>query len=266
MTVSSETLFHFTNSLGNIKKILSKKFQITYCKEEYHLNEVNRKNHFPMVSFCDLPLSLAKNHIKQYGNYAIGLSKTWGINNRLNPVTYVERNSLVARDLEIGLNEIDNFFLKIENTLNDKGVNDNINELINESDLLFMSLLNIRRYIKNYKGDLVRKNKTILNYKFYNEREWRYVPEWNNPNIKFRLTTKEYAEFRGNPKKSKPFLDNFSLNFNASDINYIIVKSDKDIPKLISFIHGTKGLTQNIDEVDVLTTKILTVEQLNQDF
>ena len=53
-----------------------------------------------MVSFCDIPLSLAKDHIKTYGSYGIGMMKEWGIKNNLNPVVYIERDSLLAKDIQ----------------------------------------------------------------------------------------------------------------------------------------------------------------------
>jgi hypothetical protein len=53
-------------------------------------------NYFPMISFCDIPLALAKDQISKYGSYAIGLSKEWGISNQLNPVIYLESNSIIG--------------------------------------------------------------------------------------------------------------------------------------------------------------------------
>ncbi|MFL4149779.1 hypothetical protein P9396_25510, partial [Escherichia coli] len=41
----------------------------------------------------------------------------------------------------------------------------------------YSDLYNLLRYMKNYRGKLERKdNKTIENYIYADEKEWRYVP------------------------------------------------------------------------------------------
>ena len=42
----------------------------------------------PMVCFCDLPLSLIRRHLKEYGHFGIGLDKKWGLKNGVAPVIY----------------------------------------------------------------------------------------------------------------------------------------------------------------------------------
>jgi hypothetical protein len=100
MQVTSETLFHFTTSLKNLQNILSKKFNLSYCHEKFILNNEDHDYYFPMISFCDIPLALAKDQIDKYGSYAIGLTKEWGIRNKLNPIVYLEKNSLLAQDIQ----------------------------------------------------------------------------------------------------------------------------------------------------------------------
>ncbi len=99
MQVTSDTLYHFTTSLKKLQSILSKKFRLTYCHEKYILDYETHDSFYPMVSFCDIPLSLAKDQIERYGSYAIGMTKEWGIKNNLNPVVYIEKDSLLAKDI-----------------------------------------------------------------------------------------------------------------------------------------------------------------------
>eukprot|EP01034_Spumella_vulgaris_P011525 gene11525-14663_t len=44
---------------------------------------------FPMVCFCDIPLSRIDEHVGFYGSYGLGLSREWGIRAGLNPVQYI---------------------------------------------------------------------------------------------------------------------------------------------------------------------------------
>lgn len=309
MLVTSETLFHFTTSLKNLQSILSKKFHLTYCQEKYTLQNETHDYYFPMISFCDIPLSLAKDQIDKYGSYAIGLTKEWGIRNNLNPIVYLETNSLLAQDIQEDLDRISNivkvqrrltikhldFLPKVQlelkrlaKTISDKS-NDKDFNLLKErkevdkllEDALFEfknasqitkylkeivdSKLNFFRYVKNYQGVLVRQNKTFKNYRFYDEREWRYVPAINDQRVESKLSKEQYRIYRGNGN-SKPLIETVKLDFTSVDIKFLIVKSSKDIPRLIKSIQSIDNLAKHTNDAFVLTTKILTVEQLNNDF
>jgi Putative abortive phage resistance protein AbiGi, antitoxin len=309
MKVTSDSLFHFTTSLDNLKSILSKKFKLTYCHEKYLLDYETHDSYFPMVSFCDIPLSLAKDQINKYGSYAIGMTKEWGIKNNLNPVVYIEKGSLLAKDIQATIDNmikmtkpisamvkkntasVQKATLKAVEHLNTliqnyssenkdlviKYLNDTLENLQNNSyhldyKELVDSLIavtnnnkNLFRYIKNYQGTQIRNNKTNFNYRFYDEREWRYVPALNDNRIKESLSKEEFKEYRG-LGKIKPFVENINLPFNSNDIKYLIVKSNKDIPVLIKSIKSTNNLANNTNDADILTTRIITIEQLYSDF
>lgn len=262
MQVTSDTLFHFTNSISNLKNILNQRFKITYCKETFSLNNTSHSYYFPILSFSDIPLSLTKDHITKYGNYGIGMSKEWGVTNQLNPVIYIEQNSIIAKDIQNTLNllnEILKDFSKTEN--NSVKKIDSIKELT-------WANINVIRYIKNYAGDLIRTSKTHKNYRFYDEREWRYVPKWNKDKVSFKnfiSSEEEYYTFRKN-QKTKPFINGLKINFTCNDIKYLIVKSNKDIPNLIKEIREIDGLIKTANDIEILTTKIITVDQLKSDF
>jgi hypothetical protein len=265
MKVTADSLFHFTDSLNNLESILTKKFKMTYCKETYQLDNTIHKSYFPMVSFCDIPLALAKDQIDKYGSYSIGLSKSWGIKNRLNPVIYIEKSSIISSELSDNLaafkkinSHFNNIFDKMKSNIED------FKNLFDEYVNGFSNSLSLHRYLKNYQGDLIRKTKTFKNYRFYDEREWRYVPYFKYGD-RYDLSEEDYLKYR-KTSKEKPLLDEVTLNFFATDIKYLIVKSNKDIPKLIRIIKRLDNLTSNPDQADVLSTKILTVEQINEDF
>lgn len=100
MAVSANTLFHFTGIESLKKIILSQGFYCQYSDEYFEgiLPETNPlwSAYIPMISFCDLTiaqLSNNSNHTENFGKYGIGLTKEWGINNRVSPVIYVHENS-----------------------------------------------------------------------------------------------------------------------------------------------------------------------------
>lgn len=271
MKVSSEALFHFTKSRNSLENILIEKFKVSYCKETYELANIPSGNlYFPMISFCDLPIGLTKEHIDKYGNFAIGMTKEWGIKHKLNPVLYLENNSNVTNEINNQFNNLDSILNSLEKLIMDgkqltDEKKDNFKSIIESIGKNFNSHKTLLRFIKNYQGDLIRENKTYKDYKFYDEREWRFVPNIDSENIKWKLDQKEYEEYRGKGKK-KTLLSSPILEFDSNDIKYLIVKSNRDIPPLIRKIRSINKLCASSDEADILITKILTVDSLNTDF
>jgi abortive phage resistance protein AbiGi (putative antitoxin) len=98
MNISSNSLFHFTDNIDTIFEILTNKFYGSYCKETLHYKEEKAPMIIPMICFCDIPLKTISNYAI-YGKYGIGLTKEWGIKNKLNPVLYLEKNSELAHSL-----------------------------------------------------------------------------------------------------------------------------------------------------------------------
>jgi len=292
MNTSSETLFHFTHSRSNLERILKEKFHVSYCKETIAFADFSKTYYFPMVTFCDIPLTKSFEHVVKYGGYGIGLSKDWGIRNQLNPVTYIEAHSKLALDFKkwaiASLNWISQLKKKellinhlLENLSKDlskplppihtrewiEKVLDYLTvekeEFTNIDHVDFPK--NLLRFTKNYQGDLHRGGKTYPNYKFYDEKEWRFVPDQTDPEVKFHLDKTEYEKYR-TKSKTKPLLTNTHLDFTATDIKYLIVKSENDVSKLIKKISEIKGLAKSSNERDLLITKIITIKQLKSDF
>src|SRR5205814_1163321 len=111
----------------------------------------------PMISFCDIPLSDSTQHFSAYGKYGIGLSKAWAITNGVNPVIYIDKNSLFALCVQ-------------QLVLERRKPNTNLTKKQQGE------ILQIKSYAKNYSGPLKRKSINKANYRFYDEREWRLVP------------------------------------------------------------------------------------------
>jgi len=179
-----------------------------------------------------------------YGDYAIGMNKNWVEHNGLNPVNYINFNST------------------LESTLT-KPISTSEEELYVQNRKVLNSILEVYRYHKPYEGVNEKLNKD--NYRFYDEREWRYIPSIKSDNgFREYLTLDEYEEY----KKShinKPHLTNIKLKIKSSDIDYIIVKSENDIFPLIEFLENQQNLGSP-KEIKLLTTRIITKEQIEKDF
>jgi len=91
--ISSDTLFHFTN-FENLKGILKYGFYPRYSIETQEFEgKAPYVSAWPMVCFCDIPLSQVKKHLKTYDEYGIGMSREWVISMKLNPVMYIRTGS-----------------------------------------------------------------------------------------------------------------------------------------------------------------------------
>lgn len=239
MAVSSNTLFHFTNSIDKLSSIVNNGFLVSYCLEPIEIA-------FPMISFCDINLSQASNHFESYGYYAIGMKKEWAIKNKLNPVLYIESNSYLK----------DQLFESMEN------LSETNQEEFEKFKKMINFTANFQRFHKPYQGELKRENGRINNYKFYNEREWRFIPDIKL-DIRPAMGIKEYKKFQKlNPKK--PHFDNLGLKFKAQDIKYLIVKSEDEIPKIMDYISELSNFGSH-KEIQLLFTRILTFKQIEED-
>ncbi|WP_315056145.1 abortive infection system antitoxin AbiGi family protein, partial [Chryseobacterium indoltheticum] len=108
--------------------------------------------------------------------------------------------------------------------------------------------------------------KVIENYRFSDEREWRYVV---NPIVEHSL----FANLKkASPEKAKELkkyynedISHMSLEFSPEDINYIIIKNEHERDAILSLIEKVKG-KNSLEEVKRLTSRIISVEQLKTDF
>ncbi len=139
--------------------------------------------------------------------------------------------------------------------------------LTNNDDNAIDIMFDFLRLSKEYEGKLVRNGKTINEaYRYADEREWRYIPKLNkNRAFPDFLLEEDY----NSPEKKQSAnrkLSNERLFFNANEIMYLIVKNDDDISELISHIRTVKGKNYSMDEIDRLTTRIITCERIINDF
>jgi len=245
MGLSSNTLIHMTSNKNSLKGILKNSFRPCYCVETLEL-----KNHpskfsaaYPMVCFCDIPLSEMKTHLFKYGHYGIGLRKEWGKEKQLNPVLYFDKNSVLLNDFYSRFVEI----AKDEDKYGEIGV----------------SFMQIFSFSKNYEGK--NSKLEVENHRYSDEREWRFVPSKEElgdcpPYIPIR-------DFRSDEEKfmRKLKTKNISLNFTIKDVKYIIVSKDDEIEEILALLDETFTDKKDANSLQTLKTRIITTEQILTD-
>lgn len=255
MVVSSSALFHFTRNADNLISILTHEFKPKYCLENFanlfHDSKGDWELAIPMTCFCDLPLSNIKDHIDFYGEYGIGMRKEWGLAKGINPVHYLHPSSSVS----FYITNIMKYMSSVD------GSNPGFGAAIHS----FVELLG---FIKLYEGRVLRKGMTVQK-RFYDEREWRYVPLIEGPvdrnNVKHRLSKEEFLNDVVRAEANSRLSKHISLSFDPDDIKYIIVSKEDEIPPMIEAIERIKEKYDPMT-VKVLSSKILTSDQIRNDF
>jgi hypothetical protein len=260
--ISANTLFHFTSSQEYLINILEHTFRPRYCWENPPTSNkaidttVPPALLLPMVCFCDIPLSQIKDHVGTYGRYAIGLTKEWGIENKVNPVFYTIPGTAASMTLRsIG-----------------QEVSSKTNPVDPRTENLQKDVAYLSAYTKLYKGKSYR-NGTYLegDVIFYNEREWRFVPpiEWLeraalDPAIS-QADTVTHPDLLGHSNKVLTENDTFKLSFKPNDIRYLILEREDEI---LDFVRKISAIKEKFswDEKTMLTTKIISMEHIQEDF
>jgi Putative abortive phage resistance protein AbiGi, antitoxin len=269
--LSSATLFHFTRSLETLKQILSGGFKPSYSSEDLTLFGVSECPGVPMVSFCDIPLSHARKHVDNYGRYAIGLDKKWGMGKNISPVHYIYEGSMCARVISEVYQSLpkDAFYLDC-------------------TCMKFNTRTAIFFYGKPYHGHLRRRDAATGKIVdkgeviFYDEREWRYVPfadqtimrmEEIPSGVTAMLSEREYGNSEVLENASTSLHNHYRLTFGAEDAKYLIVGSEDEIPELVDFIYSLQGDRDNSqltrcpeNERKRLATRLISMQQIEQDF
>jgi len=258
MAVSANTLFHFTKIKG-LEGILSS--QGFYCQysDEHFENILPSKNHYsstyiPMISFCDLTITQLSNdsvHRNNFGEYGIGLTKEWGIRNRVSPVLYVHKESRPT-------NQLAELIEKLKTLPKERGedfILTTASEVIDE-------LVDSFKFIKPYKGRW-HKGKKIKKVRkpiiYYNEREWRYCPLLKERSVLSALIKENKEEKEKLNKELKETL----IKFEPEDIKFIVIKNKKDITDITGVIRKMNITSEQMDE---LATKIITFEEIKEDY
>ena len=252
MSLSSNSIIHFTKIIDSLKGILQNNFEIHFCKESIETHSSLYNLAVPMVSFCDIPLSEVKEHIHKYGTYGIGFTKSWAQRLGLNPVLYVDSESNLSKSFDLAYKT----YIWGSNTSD--GV-----EGLEEAE---KSVLDVFRYMKNYEGELNRGGNVDKNYRYSDEREWRYVPPLGS-DCRTVISQDAYdnEDLKAQRDEENEKLSKLNLSFEPNDIKYIIIENDNEIPIIVDFLRSTKGKDYSYHDTERLMTRILTTEQIKSD-
>ena len=255
---------HIFFILENLKNILKTGFYSSYSFEElaFSLNKETIPAAIPMVSFCDIRLSQIKDHTRNYGFSGVGLTKEWGINHGINPVFYIERKTMP----DIYLSSIITSFFKERNQ---EGTS---LALTSNLKIALIELMKIVSYCKiNNSQNWDKKLETLTGKKinFYNEREWRFVPQVNQTD-KTDLILLNFITILEQSKTSTLIqikqlnekLKNNPLTFSPECIRHIIVKNDRQLNDIIKHLRSIEKYKKDFD---LLVSKITTIGRLNED-
>ena len=246
MTPKSSTLFHFTKSNEALKLVLKNGLWPRYCLEDIDWLSIDNLKFvaFPMVCFCDIPLSRIDEHVKFYGEFGVGLTKEWAMTNGLTPVHYVSPNS-----------EIPNAYISLVNILaTDDGEED-------ASNGGWDYLRYILAHAKPIEGNMVVGSE-LIEKDFHQESEWRYIAKHDDVNgfiSKSDFEKEELVAGRNNETKK-----NCMLKFSPKDIKYIFVKTDSYIPEIINFIQAEMDQYPSSD-LKVLMSRVISLESISGD-
>tara|TARA_R110000737_G_scaffold254346_1_gene263722 strand:- start:4765 stop:5436 length:672 start_codon:yes stop_codon:yes gene_type:complete len=219
-----------------------------YCAEDFRwYNEAIDYVAYPMVCFCDIPLTRIDEHTQFYGKFGIGFKRDWAIKSGLNPVIYLAENS----PLRISLLQMahSDVFIKKELKLTFNG---HYREVLSQ--------------IKPLSGRMYDKaNNEEVEKDFYLENEWRYVPELLGVNK--CIPMEMYNDPLQNKELNNQSYEQGLLKFNLSDINYIFVDNEDSLISLLSYVDKLKSADKNRNMIiEILKSRLITFDSIQRDF
>jgi hypothetical protein len=245
--LSANTLFHFTSSLDNLINILTNEFHPNFCLENLNvlLELPIPEMAIPMLSFCDIPLSQTGRHLSVYGAYGIGMTKSWGMQNGISPVLYTYPGSLPMKR-----------FKRLMKMLGGAPTS---------PDQPFRLAHDFVSFLKPYEGELYRTSGTLENVRFYDEREWRFLPELPTDFVPLFLTREQSMNEGMRTLANLKLADICRVSFEPKDIKYLVVRQEEEIVPLTAQIEQIK-IKYSPDDVRLLKTRVITAEQIKSDF
>lgn len=223
MGLSSNVLWHMTKKDAFFSILKSKQLRYSYSLEKAFPLKDMKGVAFPMISMSDLPFSEIATTKWTYGDYAIGLSREWGVKKGFSPVWYCNVGSRV--------------WMQLNKLVFEAGTND---------DQGYFGIgMYLMSNVKFVQAPLISPKRKFKNYRFYDEREYRLVPyitETGKERIPLFILEEQYEQFK---KINGSSMLDFGVDFEYSDIKYLIVKSKSNVEE-VKRILSNDGSSSNI--------------------
>lgn len=238
--------------MDRLKGILRDGFCPRYCPE-YSLEQKDRiaarqkqppSNAIPMVCFCDLPLSLIRKHLDEYGCFGIGMTKSWGLANGIAPVIYTHSKAKTRPSLARLTGGSHSVPADVARDLN-----------------------YLASYTKPFQGPAWRKDEVRHRVPFYDEREWRYVPTVHGKQPLF-LNWNDYSNKSKREALHGILKKEHSIEATPDDVSYLILKYEKDeanVLRLHDFVMQLYGRRYGRKNAVLVTTTIMTDDCIKED-
>lgn len=276
--ITANALFNFMQEYSFLEKILLNMSifpryypeDISYLKLKYKSKDLTEW-YIPMTCFCDIPLHQISYHAegnpsspedRGYGKFSIAFHKSFGIKKGIQPIHYLNQESINAVELTNTMN-----LLLSEDF-------EGVSEAPKVNDIITNFIFEYIRIIKPYYGQMKRKGKDnqiqIIKKNFQDEHEWRYIPKLESNELPLMLIEEKdilAEEVNKLYTDSIPLTTKGVLSFNVDDIRYIFVDTNQNRNKLIKFIRQKrKGRRLNRQEKDILISKIMVYDELKEDW
>lgn len=250
--VQADTVFHFVPEFRYLLTYLKNKMiSPRYCVEdlEYLSLEKIQKMAYPMKCFCDINMHRLEEHLYWYGYYGVAFSKEWGMHQGIQPVHYVNQEAQLREDFS----EAFSIALQQETSKAEKEM---------KSYMLHQLM-----YYKPYSGTFKNRNTGEITHKcFTDECEWRYIPDVTPKGFQQVYFDNDIVNSGGLEEHisgSMEGIKEISLNFDYSDLKYVILKTRSDFNNLLEEMKS-----MNLSEQDKLeiVSKVIIWEESKGDF
>jgi hypothetical protein len=250
---------HYTKRFDILIRILKNGFVPSYCLE--NINDF--KYYIPMVSFCNIPFSDVNLYL-HYGEYGIGMSLDWALNNSISPVVYIHKTT-PFRNIHAEIkfynhkNMIDEIFDckpfdEVENNVNNYDY-DNHTKKSNELNEIAVSAI---QFYKNWETEYRNQN-----IRTYQEREWRFIPKLKEKKIISEIDD----DFKSIEKKDKPHLPMHVIKLaDIESIRYILIKNENQREKILNELNKKFGEAEVRKSILSGKLMIFTKRLINNDF